>query len=127
MRKFKVGDIVTLKEGLKVGARYKSMCKSYGDVFTHSMRNNLGKEAKVVTFQGGGYVLAFNGKTDNVHIYYDDMIEKIKVVDYYFNPEVEELVQHMEKQFIQKEIDKALDEKDEQKFNELVSKYKSLV
>ena len=126
-RKFNIGDVVVLKDNLRVGAIYKSQCEQYGDKFTHSMRNNLGKEATVVTYQGGGYILAFEGKTDSVHVYYDGMIQKPKVSDYVFNPEVELLVQHLQKQQLQKEIDKALDDKDEQRFNELVEKYKAII
>lgn len=126
-RKFKIGDIVVIKEDLTIGATYRSQCGNYGDKFTHSMRNNLGKEATITNYSGGGYVLSFDGKTDDIFVYYDDMIEYPTVSKYVFNPEVELLLQHIQKQQLQKEIDKSLDDGDKEKFNKLVSKYKSII
>lgn len=91
------------------------------------MRNNLGKEATITNYSGGGYVLSFDGKTDDIFVYYDDMIEYPTVSKYVFNPEVELLLQHIQKQQLQKEIDKSLDDGDKEKFNKLVSKYKSII
>jgi|SRR5690606_16992053 len=126
-RAFKIGDIVILRDDLKIGATYFSQDGKFGDKFSSRMSNNIGKEGVIVGYRDGGYKIEFDKKIDGVHTYYDEMIQYPVVGDYIFNGEVEELIEHINKQVIKNRIDKALDERDEKTFRELTEKYKSIL
>lgn len=126
-RDFEVGDIVILRDDLKVGATYFSRDGKFGDKFSSRMSNNIGKEGVIVGIRNGGYAIEFDKKLDTIHTYYDEMLQSPVVGDYVFNIEVEELIEHINKKVLKNRIDKALDERDEKTFRELTEKYKSIL
>lgn len=130
--KFKLGDIVKVKDDLVIGGVYFMNDSRIGDKFTSQMRKNTkGKEAKIIRIKSnGGYILDI----DRIHTYYDDMLEyphDIAEDPYVFNSEVESLVTHMKGQHYKKLIDKALDERlhktNPEAFNKLYNLYKQYV
>lgn len=126
--KFKVGDIVRIKADLVVGATYYNEGTNIGDKFSSRMRNNLGKEGKIIGIENGKYILDI----DSIHGYYDGMLEypvdDFANEQYTFNPEVEAIIAHTQKNFYMGLIDKALDERmhetNPEEFQKLVDIYK---
>lgn len=124
--KFKIGDKVRVKEDLLVGKLYKHEDSSVNDIFSLSMRDNMGKEAKIIGIERGKYMLDI----DILHCYVDDMLEcasekdnKLTREPYVGNLDVEKLVKHMLKLAPQQLINDSLDKGDKERFHELTNKY----
>lgn len=130
--KFKIGDIVRVKDSLVIGKTYYNDGTKNGDIFSYRMRNNLGKEGRIIDIVNGKYILDI----DELHGYYDGMLEYATDVlateQYTFNPDVEAVVEFVKNRFYKerymKLIDDALDsgmyKEDPEKFQKLVDNYK---
>ncbi|AYP68142.1 hypothetical protein PQE75_gp010 [Bacillus phage vB_BcoS-136] len=126
--KFKVGDIVKIREDLKVGATYFNHDSKVNDTFTIRMKKYLGKTAQITRITDGG---KYELNIDNFHTYTDDMFEVDTIgEEYEFNHEVEKLVRKLEKDLYYKKIDEALEnrlfETNPKEFNEILEKYNKL-
>lgn len=124
--KFKIGDKVRVREDLLVGKVYKHVDSSANDIFSLTMRHNMGKEARIIGIEYGKYMLDI----DVIHGYVDGMLEyaseketKLTIEPYHHNREVENLVKHMLKLTPQQLIDDSLDKGDKQRFEKLTRKY----
>jgi len=133
--RFRIGDIVKIRHDVEVGVIYYSEDGQFGDKFSSSMSKNIGKEAKVVGFRNGGYVLQFDKHIDQIFTYYYGMLELAKdelaEEQYKFNPDVEALLLHLERERYKKLIDEALDnrlfETNPDEFKKLVDAYNNIV
>jgi IDEAL domain len=125
--KYKIGEIVKIRPDLKVGQIYHNENSPVGDTLTFDMRKNLGKEAEVIGYNEGKYLLKIEGKVALHQTYTDGMIcnlnDEFTHNDYLFNPEVEKLMIHMETIRLKREIDEALDNGDRELFNKLTTEY----
>lgn len=132
--RFKVGDRVRVKNDLVVGGRYFMEDGETSDIFSHGMSENVGKEATIIAIECGKYHIDI----DVIHKYTDSMIKKLvdskSRGDYEENVEVEDLLNHMIKQFpkqkeriskeqIEKEINHAIDTGNKEEFLRLSKKY----
>jgi len=126
--KYKKGDIVQIRPDLLTGKVYYNENSPTGDVLTNDMRKNLGKEAEVVGYNQGKYVLNIEGKIRAWELYTDEMlrypVDELAMSDYTFNLEVERLIVHMESIHLQKLIDEAIDNNDRSEFVRLSEEYR---
>lgn len=127
--KYKIGEIVQVRPELEVGRIYYNDNSPIGDSLTYAMRINLGKEAEVVGYSEGKYLLKIDGNVALHQSYTDDMLryptDDLAGSDYLFNKEVEGVMAHLEMIQISKEIDKALDNGDKELFLKLTNEYNS--
>jgi IDEAL domain len=127
--KYKIGEVVQIRKNLQIGKIYYNENSPIGDTLTRDMGNNLGKEATVVDYNEGKYILSVDGRVVLYQTYTDGMLcypnedEDLGYDEYEFNPEVEKLMIHLEALRLEKEIDKALDNGDKELFVELTSEY----
>lgn len=125
-RKFKIGDVVRVRKDLQVGKMYYTE-EGKGDKFTSRMRNNLGKEGRIIDIDFVGYKLDI----DPIHTYTEEMLEEsydeLAKSNYEYNEGVEKVLINSQLDFYRKKIDEALDnrmfEKDKDSFKKLVEEY----
>lgn len=130
--KYKVGDEVSVKQGLMSGAIYKNEDNTGGDVLNRIMAELAGKKAVVVKVVDDAYTLDI----DSYHYYTDGMLEAyvdpLDVVDpndlkpYRFNEDVEKIIMELEKDYPQRLIDHALDTGNKEEFQRLVNLNKTI-
>lgn len=69
-----IGDVVKIREDLKLGMLYFNNKGTYCDEISELMLKNLGKEAYIIkVIQDGVYHLCINNKND-IHKYVDEML-----------------------------------------------------
>jgi uncharacterized protein YbgA (DUF1722 family) len=124
LRRFKIGDVVTLKKDAEVGNWYYNETDEYCDRLTSTMRNNLkGKELAIVELHEQGYILSGGSE-----IYFAEMLDlvtdSLASKPYTFNREVEKLTRFLELKHILKYVDDALDKGDEEEFKRLTKMYR---
>lgn len=122
-RKFKIGDIIKVRSDLVIGRRYYTG-EDKSDIFTSRMRNNRGKEGRIIGFTNVGYILDI----DSIHNYTEEMFEEsrdyLAELDYIFNEDVEKVLNQSQMDFYSKRIDEALDNNDEETFKRLIEELK---
>lgn len=121
--KYKKGDVVQVRNDLIIGNQYFHENSKIYDVFSSRMRNNLGKEAKIVGILEGKYLLDI----DSIHTFTDGMlqepVDKLAKTPYEFNFDVERIVEHMLKLMPEQLINNAIDKGDRELFKTLSEKY----
>lgn len=126
---FKVGDKVRIKKDLLIDKLYYNEDRTKSDYFTYRMEKFLGKESVIVEINDKGYVL----EIDTMHTYTHEMIEKpydeLAKEDYTFDYEVESVIENSKREFYERQLDKALEERlfetDPERFDELMKLYNS--
>lgn len=133
--KYRIGDIVKVREDLIIGENYFNDDGTDGDTFARMMLPLLGKTVEIVNYNSSctGYIVQ-HGNYISMFTFYDDMFEDIDDKDsseYVFNEEVESLVLHLEKEWYKKLIDKGLDDRifetDPEEFKKIVSLYNECI
>lgn len=124
-RKFKIGDRVIIRDDLIVGKLYYSD-NGESDTFTYRMKNNMGKEGRIIEVNHVGYRLDI----DPIHTYTDEMLKfsnNLYVDDY---TDIDLLLDNSRLNYYREKIDEALDsrlfETDPEKLRRLVEEYKRL-
>lgn len=124
-RKFKIGDRVIIRDDLIVGKLYYSD-NGENDIFTYRMKNNMGKEGRIIEVNHVGYRLDI----DPIHTYTDEMLKLSNntYVDDYTN--IDALLDNSRLNYYREKIDEALDSRlfktDPEEFRRLVEEYKRL-
>lgn len=122
-RRFNIGDVVMIRDDLVVGKRYYTG-EDKSDIFTSQMRNNLGKEGRIIGVTDVGYKLDI----DPIHTYTEEMLEEprdtLAESDYTFNEDVEKILSESRLDFYNRRINKALDNGDREEFERLVKEMK---
>jgi hypothetical protein len=130
MRKFKVGDIVMVRNDLQVGKTYYNEDGSSCDIFSNMMLNHMGKQARIAFIQFNQYYLDI----DKFHGYVDEMLESIEDMCLRKEKErfpnlvdenVEKIVNHMLRLVPEQLINHAIDTGNEELFKEVSEKYYS--
>lgn len=123
--KYKVGDRVRVRNGVKVGGFYTNKDGS-GDYFTTDMQKHKGKEATVIAVESKGYRLDI----DESYLYTDGML--VTIIDTLANNAFTHEEYHdtvvlavLKSQLdnLSVRIDEALDSGDEELFSELSLTY----
>lgn len=123
--KYKVGDRVRVRNGVKVGGFYTNKDGS-GDYFTTDMQKHKGKEATVIAVESKGYRLDI----DESYLYTDGML--VTIIDtlanntftheeYYDTVVLAVLKSQLDNLSVK--IDEVLDDGDEELFSELSLTY----
>lgn len=124
-RKFKIGDRVIIRDDLIVGKLYYSD-NGENDIFTYRMKNNMGKEGRIIEVNHVGYRIDI----DPIHTYTDEMLKlsNSPYVDDYTN--IDALLDNSRLNYYREKIDEALDSRlfktDPEEFRRLVEEYKRL-
>jgi len=123
--KYKIGDRVRVRNGVKVGGFYTNKDGS-GDYFTTDMQKHKGKEATIIAVESKGYRLDI----DESYLYTDGML--VTIIDTLANNVFTHEEYHdtvvlavLKSQLdnLSENIDKSLDEGNEELFSELSSTY----
>ena len=123
--KYKIGDRVRVRNGVKVGGFYTNKDGS-GDYFTTDMQKHKGKEATIIAVESKGYRLDI----DESYLYTDGML--VTIIDTLANnlftheeyhDTVVLAVLKSQLDNLSESIDKSLDEGNEELFSELSSTY----
>lgn len=123
--KYKIGDRVRVRNGVKVGGFYTNKDGS-GDYFTTDMQKHKGKEATIIAVESKGYRLDI----DESYLYTDGML--VTIIDTLANNVFTHEEYHdtvvlavLKSQLdnLSESIDKSLDEGNEELFSELSSTY----
>lgn len=123
--KYKIGDRVRVRNGVKVGGFYTNKDGS-GDYFTTDMQKHKGKEATVIAVESKGYRLDI----DESYLYTDGML--VTIIDTLANNVFTHEEYHdtvvlavLKSQLdnLSENIDKSLDEGNKELFSELSSTY----
>lgn len=126
--KFMVGQIVKVRDDLRIGLEYVSEDGSTSNYMTPDMLEYRGKKAEIIGRKHGQYIL----NIDRYSLYTDSMLvdtvsaeeEEFAKADYVFNEDVEKLISKLMKYQQEQAIDRALDSKmhetDPEAFQQLV-------
>jgi hypothetical protein len=119
--KFKIGDVVRVKDNLVAGERYFNEDKSASNNFSDMMADYKGEEFEIVDIRHEQYVL----EGARLFLFTDDMLELASAYasesEYVSYDEVEELIAHMLRLAPKQLMNHALDSKDEELFRILTN------